>query len=884
VSSLCLCSVFHPRAGYGGALSTYFGLSSGLQLLKVENFQLLLLENAFVHCFVNVDPSVGGNAYGGGVSVYMGGYSSSYHLNGDASAHVGDTSVRNVSLTLRTARFTSCSASRSKGAFGSNSFGGSFSFFLGAYSWSRSGDAGSSSIIGTTIARDLRIDISETPCSNCSAVTASEFDSMAANSYGGSMSVLYIGGYAWSFSNATGSNTSSVCGATTASGLSVSVRDAACFNCSAVTTSGGNSGGANLYGGSMSVVYIGGYAWSFSNATGSNTSSSCGATTASGLSVIVHEAACFNCSALTTSGGSSAGSNSYGGSMSVVYIGGYAWSFSNATGSNTSSSCGATTSSGLSVSVRDTPCYNCSAVTTSVFFSLGANSYGGSMSVVYIGGYAWIFGASTNTSSSCGPTTASGLIVSVIDAACINCSAVTTIVVLSNAANSYGGSMSVVYIGGYAWIFSNTTGSNTSSVCGATTASGLRVSVRDAACLNCSAVTTSGGSRFGGNSYGGSMSVVYIGGYAWSLSVGASSNTSSSCGVTTATDLIVSVRGVTCLNCIAVTTCGRNSHGANSYGGSMSVVYIGGYAWSLIEGAISNTSSSCGATVASGLSVSVIDSPCTNCSAVTTSVGFLNGGNAYGGSMSVLYIVSFSESFSFATSNTVSRCETTNASRLTVSVIGVACSHCIAVTNGLDSNGANSYGGSMSVAHIGGYAWSFSTRDRSNTSSSCGATTASGLIVSVIDAACINCSAVTTSIRFSGRANSYGGSMSVLYIGGYAWSFSNTAGSNTSSSCGATTSSGLSVSVRDTPCYNCSAVTTSRETLFGANSYGGSMSVVYIGGTAWSFSVGDRLRFSLALCQFTHVDGLSVSISQSASQQSKAISRKFSVHVLYFAL
>ena len=822
MSSRCRCSVFDPRAGYGGALSTYFGLSSGLQLLKVENFQLLLLDNTFVHCFVNVDPSVGGNAYGGGVSVYMGGYSSSYHLNGDASAHVGDTSVRNVSLTLRTARFTSCSASRSNGAFGGNSFGGSFSFYLGAYSWSRSGVAGSSSVIGTTIARDLRIDISDAPCSNCSAVTASKFDSMGANSYGGSMSVVYIGGYAWSFSNTAGSNTSSSCGATIASGLSVSILDAACSNCSAVTTSGGSSGGANSYGGSMSVVYIGGYAWSFSNTTGSNTSSICGATTASGLSV----------------------------------------------------------------SVRDTPCFNCSALTSSVFFSLGANSYGGSMSVAYIGGYTWSVGASIN---SCGATTASGLIVSVIDAACVNCCAVTTSVGLSNAANSYGGSMSVVYIGGYAWIFSNTAGSNSSSSCGATIASGLSVSILDAACSNCSAVTTSGGSRFGGNSYGGSMSVVHIGGYAWSQSVGASSNTSSSCGATAATDLTVSVRDVTCFNCKAVTTCGKTSHGASSYGGSMSVVYIGGYAWSLIEGAIGNysnsTSSSCGATTASSLSVSIHDAPCTNCSAMTTSVGFLNGGNAYGGSMSVLYIVSFSESFSFATSNTVSRCETTNASRLSVSVIGAACSHCSAVAkSGLDSNGANSYGGSMSVAHIGGYAWSFGTRDKSNSSSSCGATFASGLSVSISDAACFNCSALTTSIRFSDLANSYGGSMSVVYIGGYAWSFGNMAGSNTSSICGATTASSLNVSILDAACFNCSAMTTSRETLFGANSYGGSMSVVYIGGTAWSYSVGDRLRFSLALCEFTHVDGLSVSISKSASQQSKAISRKFSVQVLYFVL
>ena len=182
----------------------------------------------------------------------------------------------------------------------------------------------------------------------------------------------------------------------------------------------------------------------------------------------------------------------------------------------------------------------------------------------------------------------------------------------------------------------------------------------------------------------------------------------------------------------------------------------------------------------------------------------------------------------------------------------------------------------MSVAHVGGHAWSFSNAAISNTSSICEATTSSGLSVSIRDAACFNCSAVTTSIGFSDAANSFGGSMSVAYVGGYAWSDSFGVSSNTSSRCEATTSSGLTVSIRDAACFHCSAVTTSGGRAFGANSYGGSMSVAFIGGYAWSFSTGDFERLSTAVCLHTHVVGLSMTIVDSAIQQSNAASREFS--------
>jgi hypothetical protein len=71
------------------------------------------------------------------------------------------------------------------------------------------------------------------------------------------MSVLYVGAYAWSLSFAASSSSSSKCEATSASGVSVHVSDSACSNCRALSTSGRDSFGANSYGGSMSVLYIG---------------------------------------------------------------------------------------------------------------------------------------------------------------------------------------------------------------------------------------------------------------------------------------------------------------------------------------------------------------------------------------------------------------------------------------------------------------------------------------------------------------------------------------------------------------------------------------------------------------------------------------------------
>jgi hypothetical protein len=94
------------------------------------------------------------------------------------------------------------------------------------------------------------------------------------------------------------------------------------------------------------------------------------------ISVGISDTPCFNCSALTTMRVAALQANAYGRSMSVVHVGVYAWSYTYAKSSNSSSTCEATSASRVSVNVSDAPCSNCIALTTSSFFPDQANASG----------------------------------------------------------------------------------------------------------------------------------------------------------------------------------------------------------------------------------------------------------------------------------------------------------------------------------------------------------------------------------------------------------------------------------------------------------------------------------------------------------------------------
>jgi hypothetical protein len=437
-------------------VSLYFGLAAGALHLHVSSLTLVLRNNVFSSCVVVVSVS-GGNAYGGGVSLYIGAYSSVFASNVAAAAAAGDTVVRNVSVSMDSSTFDACSAVNSA-SFGANVYGGSFSFYIGAYAWSRSAANGtSSSVCGTTTASAVTVRVSNSTSNDISAsTTVRASSSHGANSYGGSMSVLHVGAYSWSFSGASSSSSSSSSGASIVDQVSVTVAASACSNCSARSTnSGGNVFGANSYGGSLSILYVGAYSWSFSAAASSSSTS--GSTDVRGVAVHGGNLVCLNCSATSTNSRSSTrGGNVYGGSVSALHVGAYSWSFSSGDSRSSSSICGATSVTAASVIVHESVCSGCIAltsVTTSLGFLFGANSYGGAMSVLHVGAYSYSFSSGALSNSICRATNVSFVSAHVSHAVCNNCSSVS-----SNGrgdsygANTYGGDMAA-HIGAYAYSY-----------------------------------------------------------------------------------------------------------------------------------------------------------------------------------------------------------------------------------------------------------------------------------------------------------------------------------------------------------------------------------------------------------------------------------------------
>jgi hypothetical protein len=352
--------------------------------------------------------------------------------------------------------------------------------------------------------------------------------------------------------------------------------------------------------------------------------------------------------------------------------------------------------------------------------------------------------------------------------------------------------MSVAYVGAYTWSASYAASSISKSE--TSIARSCHVSVSNVPCFSCRASSVSKrGDASAANIYGGSLSVMYVGAHTLSESLESRGSSFSSSAATTALDISVSVNNAPCYDCSALTSSTIVSNfGASAYGGSMSVVFFGAHTWSFSQG--SNSISTSAATIASDVSVSVLHSPCSNCSALVSSGSYALGASAYGGSMSVVYIGAYTWSHSSeATSNSTSAA--TSVSDLSVSVSNTSCSYCSVVINSeVETFGASSYGGSMSVAHVGAYTWSYSYRASSSSSSD--QTSISGVKVRISSAHCSNCSAFTKTVDESFGVVSIGGSISAVYIGAYVYSFSTGAiGSQSSSDCGSTRVYGLDVSI-----------------------------------------------------------------------------------------
>ena len=167
--------------------------------------------------------------------------------------------------------------------------------YLAATSMSGSESGSSSSITETTYANIINISVTNTILSNSIAATTCNAysGSFATNVYGGSISVLYIGGNSISWKNA-GNYGISTSGATNASDVGILMSNVSSSNSSVITSTNSNTGsyGANAYGGSVSLIYVGAFAWSFivgrNGQAHMNSTVSCGTTFATRVSLLVN--------------------------------------------------------------------------------------------------------------------------------------------------------------------------------------------------------------------------------------------------------------------------------------------------------------------------------------------------------------------------------------------------------------------------------------------------------------------------------------------------------------------------------------------------------------------------------------------------------------------
>jgi hypothetical protein len=311
--------------------------------------------------------------------------------------------IQNLSLSLASTQFISCLASRSSPTNvtdAGNVYGGSFSLYIGSYSWGRSRLNRSEIVCGSTTAMAVSINVYSIQSSNCSAQTSSfGTSSRGTNVYGGSLSILYIGAFASSRSGAQFPS-KVISNETVVTGVNLVISDVRCSGCSAITrTFGDRSRNSNAYGGFINGVNVGVHLTSWSETDQSSSSIACRATSVSDVHVTASNSRCYNCSAFTGVTGKSSnplgvqayGSYAYGGSMNLMHVGAFAWSFSNATFSSSNVTCEATFALNVSIVVSNSSCFNCSALSISEGQTHGSNTHGGCMSIAHIGAFAYSF-------------------------------------------------------------------------------------------------------------------------------------------------------------------------------------------------------------------------------------------------------------------------------------------------------------------------------------------------------------------------------------------------------------------------------------------------------------------------------------------------------------
>jgi hypothetical protein len=138
--------------------------------------------------------SYGANSYGGGVSISIGTYS--YKRDGSSPIN-GSTTVSSSSYIISNNSLTSCTASSASfsSSYGANTYGGGLSVYVGAYSYSYNNQARGSVISNITVSSSSYI-ISNNSLTSCTASSVSSSSSYGTNTYGGGVSV-YVGAYSY---------------------------------------------------------------------------------------------------------------------------------------------------------------------------------------------------------------------------------------------------------------------------------------------------------------------------------------------------------------------------------------------------------------------------------------------------------------------------------------------------------------------------------------------------------------------------------------------------------------------------------------------------------------------------------------------------------------
>jgi hypothetical protein len=633
---------------------------------------------------------------------------------------------------------------------------------------------------------------------------------IAGNAYGGCFSV-YAGALQV---NALGD---SAIGSLYVDGVQINVSSNSIVNCSAAGTNSAIQGGpssGNIYGGAISV-YIGHYSLAAKDISENGTS------IVTNIIYVISSNNIANCSATFSALGGigSFGANVYGGGISLL-VGAYLYSISG--GISSSSFSGGTMVSNATYTISSNTLTSCSAssVISARGNSGGMSVHGGGMSLM-LGVYAYNRGNIGNSSVS-GSTHVFKANYDVINNTLTGCSAsVSSNSFAISGANAFGGCLSLL-VGAYSYSYSGSSG-----ISGNCTVNHSTYAFSENTLSKCF-VSVSSSNQFSnavstGNLYGGGMSF-FVGSYSYSH--GGNSHVSGSSMVKNSTYTISKN---------ILSECYSSTYGfwsGNLYGGGMSVL-MGAYSCSY-----NGNSYVFGCSTVTNSAVAILGNTVSKCSVLGD--GNSNGGNVYGGGMSVLmgaYSFScygnsgvFGSSLVDKTSNTV----TNNT------LISCRASNADSYRGAMVPKFGNVYGGGVSLL-VGSYSSIDSTADGVFSSFS-GSTNVSHSSYSITANTLQHCSATCN------LANVYGGGVSVMF-GACSISFSAQGGTNDggkiSSTSGSTTAGNTGVAIVGNILNFCSVLRSANFFNYdyrGGNSYGGGISLCM-----GSFSYAQSLRTSSVL-------------------------------------